>query len=201
MDMGLTQVHWAGSSPYSTAAPPCRRRRDRTCSDRRVEEIPFVSNSSGLLLQAYEGVTFPVVDLIKEDLPPPTVKSQNFLANFKLPLRPRETGSGFATTPTINARNIEKREMCNIRDLIYPGSYLPDSKQRFHFLGSPFCKLINIDLLTANIDRALSDPFLIVSMSERSKLLPAGATRTRSLHTTNILTCTRFPVVGITTPN
>ncbi|KZV58471.1 hypothetical protein F511_26515 [Dorcoceras hygrometricum] len=63
----------------STAAPSCRRRRDRTCSDRRVEEIPFVPNSSGLLVQADEGVVFPVVDLIKEDLPPPTVKSKNSL--------------------------------------------------------------------------------------------------------------------------
>ncbi|KZV23561.1 hypothetical protein F511_05115 [Dorcoceras hygrometricum] len=60
----------------STAAPPCRRRCDRTCSNRRVEEIPFVPNSSGLLVQADEGVVFSVVDLIKEDLPPPTLKSQ-----------------------------------------------------------------------------------------------------------------------------
>ncbi|KZV14330.1 sphingoid long-chain bases kinase 2, mitochondrial-like [Dorcoceras hygrometricum] len=63
----------------STAAPPCRLRRDRTCSDSHVEEIPFVSNSSGLLVQADEVVAFPVVVLIKEDLPPPTVKSQNSL--------------------------------------------------------------------------------------------------------------------------
>ncbi|KZV23461.1 hypothetical protein F511_41873 [Dorcoceras hygrometricum] len=60
----------------STAVPPCRRRRDRTCSDRRVEEIPFVPNSSGLLVQADEGVVFPVVGLIEEVLPPPTLKSQ-----------------------------------------------------------------------------------------------------------------------------
>ncbi|KZV55504.1 hypothetical protein F511_27237 [Dorcoceras hygrometricum] len=60
----------------STAPPPCRRRRDRTCSDGHVEEILFVPNSSGLLVQADEGVVFPVVDLIKEDLPPPTLKSQ-----------------------------------------------------------------------------------------------------------------------------
>ncbi|KZV30178.1 hypothetical protein F511_20808 [Dorcoceras hygrometricum] len=33
-------------------------------------------NSSGLLVQADEGVEFPIVDLIKEDLPPPTLKSQ-----------------------------------------------------------------------------------------------------------------------------
>ncbi|KZV41525.1 hypothetical protein F511_32774 [Dorcoceras hygrometricum] len=64
------------SAAASTAAPPCRRRRDRTCSDHRVEEIPFMPNSSGLLVQADEGVVFPVVDLIKEDLPPPTLKSQ-----------------------------------------------------------------------------------------------------------------------------
>ncbi|KZV54973.1 hypothetical protein F511_03579 [Dorcoceras hygrometricum] len=60
----------------STAAPSCRRRRDRTCSDLHVEEIPFVPNSSGLLVQADEGFVFPVVDLIKEDLLPPTLKCQ-----------------------------------------------------------------------------------------------------------------------------
>ncbi|KZV50354.1 hypothetical protein F511_10694 [Dorcoceras hygrometricum] len=64
------------SAAASTAALPCRRRRDRTCFDHRVEEIPFVPNLSGLLVQADEGVVFPVVDLIKEDLPPPTLKSQ-----------------------------------------------------------------------------------------------------------------------------
>ncbi|KZV17524.1 hypothetical protein F511_37450 [Dorcoceras hygrometricum] len=56
--------------------PPRRRRRDRTCSDRCVEEIPFVPNSSVLLVQADEGIVFPVVDLIKEGLPPPTVKAR-----------------------------------------------------------------------------------------------------------------------------
>ncbi|KZV52101.1 hypothetical protein F511_39843 [Dorcoceras hygrometricum] len=35
-----------------------------------------MSNSSGLLVQADEGVVFPIVDLIEEDLPPPTLKSQ-----------------------------------------------------------------------------------------------------------------------------
>ncbi|KZV31224.1 hypothetical protein F511_09418 [Dorcoceras hygrometricum] len=50
------------------APPP----RDRTCFDHRDEEIPFVSNSSVLLVQADEGFVLPVVDLI-DDLPPPTV--------------------------------------------------------------------------------------------------------------------------------
>ncbi|KZV33017.1 hypothetical protein F511_23190 [Dorcoceras hygrometricum] len=48
--------------------------RDWTCSDRLDEEIPFVSNSSDLLVQTDEGLVFPVVDLIKENLPPPTLK-------------------------------------------------------------------------------------------------------------------------------
>ncbi|KZV31090.1 hypothetical protein F511_28267 [Dorcoceras hygrometricum] len=71
----------AAPSPPKTSRPPPPppRRRDRTCSDRRVEEISFVPNSSGLLVQADEGVAFPIVDMIKEDLPPPTVKSQNSL--------------------------------------------------------------------------------------------------------------------------
>ncbi|KZV55721.1 F-box protein [Dorcoceras hygrometricum] len=81
----FTMIRWVVAPPpplkiltvaASTAAPSCRRCRDRTCSDRRVEEIPFVPNLSGLLVQAEEGVVFPVVDLIEEDLPPPTLKSQ-----------------------------------------------------------------------------------------------------------------------------
>ncbi|KZV58006.1 mechanosensitive ion channel protein 9-like [Dorcoceras hygrometricum] len=62
--------------PSPLAPPTCRRLRGWTCSDHRNEEIPFVPNSSGLLVQADEGVMFPVMDLIKEDLPPPTLKSQ-----------------------------------------------------------------------------------------------------------------------------
>ncbi|KZV17592.1 hypothetical protein F511_37212 [Dorcoceras hygrometricum] len=38
--------------------------RDRTCSDHFVVEIPFVANSSALLVQTDEGVLFPVVDRI-----------------------------------------------------------------------------------------------------------------------------------------
>ncbi|KZV23120.1 hypothetical protein F511_25081 [Dorcoceras hygrometricum] len=61
--------------------PPCAaavwlRLRGWTCSDHRDEAIPFVPNLSGLLVQADEEIVFPVVDLIKEDLPPPTLKSQ-----------------------------------------------------------------------------------------------------------------------------
>ncbi|KZV22140.1 F-box family protein [Dorcoceras hygrometricum] len=63
--------------PLAAAPPPLLR--DRTCSDHLEEEIPFVPNSSGLLVQADEGILLPVMDLIKEDLPPPTVKSQNSL--------------------------------------------------------------------------------------------------------------------------
>ncbi|KZV32151.1 hypothetical protein F511_29749 [Dorcoceras hygrometricum] len=62
------------SPPLAAAPPPLLR--DRTCSDHLDEEIPFVPNSSGLLVQAVEGILLPVVDLIKEFLPPPTVKSQ-----------------------------------------------------------------------------------------------------------------------------
>ncbi|KZV49567.1 hypothetical protein F511_23744 [Dorcoceras hygrometricum] len=58
------------------AVPPSRRRSDRTCSDHLFEEILFVPNSSGLLVQADEGILIPVVYLIKEFLPPPTLKSQ-----------------------------------------------------------------------------------------------------------------------------
>ncbi|KZV33268.1 hypothetical protein F511_41647 [Dorcoceras hygrometricum] len=64
MDLGL-----------DLAPPPLLR--DRTCSDHLVEEIPFVPNLSGLLVQADEGVAFPIVDLIKEDLPPPTGRSSS----------------------------------------------------------------------------------------------------------------------------
>ncbi|KZV39651.1 hypothetical protein F511_30457 [Dorcoceras hygrometricum] len=43
------------------APPP----RDRTCFDHRDEEIPFVSNSSVLLVQADKGFVLPIVDLIR----------------------------------------------------------------------------------------------------------------------------------------
>ncbi|KZV46769.1 F-box family protein [Dorcoceras hygrometricum] len=59
-----------------SAAAVARFSRGRTCFDHVDEEIPFVPNSSYLLVQADEGFMFPVVDLIKEDLPPPTLKSQ-----------------------------------------------------------------------------------------------------------------------------
>ncbi|KZV54461.1 hypothetical protein F511_29949 [Dorcoceras hygrometricum] len=62
------------SPPLAVAPPPLLR--DRTCSDHLEEESPFVPNSSGLLLQADEGILLPVVDLIKEFLPSSTVKSQ-----------------------------------------------------------------------------------------------------------------------------
>ncbi|KZV23365.1 hypothetical protein F511_43722 [Dorcoceras hygrometricum] len=54
------------------AAAVCRRLRDRTCFDHRDEELPFMPNSSDLLVQADEGVVLLIVDLI-DDLPPPTV--------------------------------------------------------------------------------------------------------------------------------
>ncbi|KZV58105.1 hypothetical protein F511_31411 [Dorcoceras hygrometricum] len=44
------------------AAAACR---NRTCSYHLVVEIPFVSNSSALLVQTDEGVLFPVVDWIR----------------------------------------------------------------------------------------------------------------------------------------
>ncbi|KZV25092.1 extra-large guanine nucleotide-binding protein 3-like [Dorcoceras hygrometricum] len=50
---------------------------DRTCSDQLFEELPSVLISSGLLVQADEGTLLLVVDLIRRNLPPPTVKSQS----------------------------------------------------------------------------------------------------------------------------
>ncbi|KZV23975.1 ankyrin repeat and death domain-containing protein 1B-like [Dorcoceras hygrometricum] len=50
--------------PPRTVAVSCRL-RGRTCSDHIVEEIPSVVNSSGFLVQADEGVLFPVVNRIR----------------------------------------------------------------------------------------------------------------------------------------
>ncbi|KZV37588.1 hypothetical protein F511_13859 [Dorcoceras hygrometricum] len=50
------------------AAAVCRRRcffRGWTCSDQADEEIPFVTNSSGLLVQTDEGGVIPIVDRIR----------------------------------------------------------------------------------------------------------------------------------------
>ncbi|KZV37929.1 DEAD-box ATP-dependent RNA helicase 55 [Dorcoceras hygrometricum] len=61
----------AAPPPFSLRPPHAalsRRRpspRDRTCFDHRDEEIPFVSNSSVLLVQADKGFVLPVVDLIR----------------------------------------------------------------------------------------------------------------------------------------
>ncbi|KZV43891.1 hypothetical protein F511_33948 [Dorcoceras hygrometricum] len=92
------------SPKRSCSSPP---HVDRTCSDHHFEEFPSVPISSGLLVQADEGTLLPVKDLIRRNLPPPTVKSQSpcdsgwsqapvasKALNFKLPLRRRETGSG-----------------------------------------------------------------------------------------------------------
>ncbi|KZV38737.1 F-box family protein [Dorcoceras hygrometricum] len=54
-------AHRTLSSPIAAVPPP----RDRTCFDHRDEEIPFVSNSSVLIVQADEGFVFPIVDLIR----------------------------------------------------------------------------------------------------------------------------------------
>ncbi|KZV31874.1 ABC transporter B family member 21-like [Dorcoceras hygrometricum] len=55
--LGRTQA-----PPSATHTPPPLR---RTCSGHRAEEFPSVLNSSGLLVQADEGVLIPVVDLIR----------------------------------------------------------------------------------------------------------------------------------------
>ncbi|KZV41251.1 nucleoprotein TPR [Dorcoceras hygrometricum] len=46
--------------------PPSPPLIDRTCSDQFFEENPSVLISSGLLVQADEGVSLPVMDLIDE---------------------------------------------------------------------------------------------------------------------------------------
>ncbi|KZV33682.1 ubiquitin carboxyl-terminal hydrolase 15 [Dorcoceras hygrometricum] len=55
-------------SSHDAAAAASRRPPliDRTCSDQLFEENPFALISSGLLVQADEGVSLPVVDLIDE---------------------------------------------------------------------------------------------------------------------------------------
>ncbi|KZV53059.1 hypothetical protein F511_31487 [Dorcoceras hygrometricum] len=77
----FTMIRWQEPPPLLTPsptaadhhAPPTVRRaaarrrcsRDCTCSDHIDKEIPFVSNSSALLVQTDEGVMFPVVDRIR----------------------------------------------------------------------------------------------------------------------------------------
>ncbi|KZV24089.1 hypothetical protein F511_40645 [Dorcoceras hygrometricum] len=64
-------------TPSAAAQAPPSPHVDRTCSDHRFEEFPSVLISSGLLVQVDEGTLLPVVDLIRRNLPPPTVKSQS----------------------------------------------------------------------------------------------------------------------------
>ncbi|KZV41310.1 hypothetical protein F511_21834 [Dorcoceras hygrometricum] len=86
-------VAWATPKLAAPSSPKSRRRRrpppslppplsDRTCSDQLFEEFPSVLILSGLLVQADEGTLLPVVDLIRRNLPPHTVKCRF----------PRETG-------------------------------------------------------------------------------------------------------------
>ncbi|KZV26012.1 F-box/kelch-repeat protein-like [Dorcoceras hygrometricum] len=58
-------LHSPSRPPPSRAAAVCRRLRGWTRSNHRDEEIPFVVNSSALLMQTDEGVVFPVVDRIR----------------------------------------------------------------------------------------------------------------------------------------
>ncbi|KZV43255.1 hypothetical protein F511_09841 [Dorcoceras hygrometricum] len=67
--LGRASTH--APPPAAARASACR---DRTCFDRLDEEIPFVSNLSDLVVQTDEGILIPVLDLIKENLPPPTLK-------------------------------------------------------------------------------------------------------------------------------
>ncbi|KZV55910.1 tetratricopeptide repeat protein 7A [Dorcoceras hygrometricum] len=69
--------------PPSPPPPPLS---DRTCSNQLFEKFPSVLISPGLLVQADEGTLLPVVDLIRRNLPPPTVKCRF----------PRETGQNQA---------------------------------------------------------------------------------------------------------
>ncbi|KZV15933.1 protein NSP-INTERACTING KINASE 3-like [Dorcoceras hygrometricum] len=75
----FTMIRWATSTHSKSAAPssplphaaagrhqaPPPPPIHRTCSGHRAEEFPSVLNSSGLLVQADEGVLIPVMDLIR----------------------------------------------------------------------------------------------------------------------------------------
>ncbi|KZV20900.1 hypothetical protein F511_27769 [Dorcoceras hygrometricum] len=67
----LSQSRRRRRPPPSPPPPPLS---DRTCSDQLFEEFPSVLISSGLLVQADEGTLLLVADLIRRNLPPPTVK-------------------------------------------------------------------------------------------------------------------------------
>ncbi|KZV56901.1 tetratricopeptide repeat protein 7A [Dorcoceras hygrometricum] len=68
----FTMIRWRRPYPLPFSLDRRLTRRPRvvascyrTCSDRHAEEIPFMSNSSVLLVQADEGFMFPIVDLIR----------------------------------------------------------------------------------------------------------------------------------------
>ncbi|KZV43866.1 acyl-CoA dehydrogenase-related protein [Dorcoceras hygrometricum] len=83
----FTMIRWATLQTAAPSSPSYRRRRpppsssppplSGICSGQLFEEFPSVLISSGLLVQADEGTLLPVVDLIRRNLPPPTVKSQS----------------------------------------------------------------------------------------------------------------------------
>ncbi|KZV56633.1 auxin-like 1 protein [Dorcoceras hygrometricum] len=92
------------SSKASRRRPPPKRRRpppphvDRTCSDHHFEEFPSVMILPCFVVQVDERTLLPVVDLIRRNLPPPTVKSQS-PCDSGLSQAPvaSKTGSGSAT--------------------------------------------------------------------------------------------------------
>ncbi|KZV49159.1 cell division cycle 5-like protein [Dorcoceras hygrometricum] len=92
------------------SSPKSRRRRrrpppppppliDRTCSDQFFKKNPSALISSDLLVQADKRVSLPVVDLIRRNLPPPTVKCRFSHETGRSQAPRRQQGSGSATVP------------------------------------------------------------------------------------------------------
>ncbi|KZV44687.1 hypothetical protein F511_30914 [Dorcoceras hygrometricum] len=120
----------------STPPPPLI---DRTCSDQSFEENPSALISSGLLVQADDGVSLPIVDLIDESTA--AYREEPFVEilivlnvsrpNFILPLPRRETGSGSAKVPQQWYQSVRLGSIDTITAILYLIFNFSDRKTKF----------------------------------------------------------------------
>ncbi|KZV48397.1 serine/threonine-protein kinase UCNL [Dorcoceras hygrometricum] len=157
------------------AAAHRRYSRDWTCSDHVDEEIPFVSNSSALLVQTDEGVLFPVVDRIRRSTLP-TLKCQfpcesgrsqaprlQQGTNFETSAAPPGTGSGSSTAATSMSRIISNQR--NLGDwMILITKFLTKSNSLRKSFSTLFISRIKPSRCSQRGERAKA---IIADMDER----------------------------------
>ncbi|KZV19287.1 hypothetical protein F511_36980 [Dorcoceras hygrometricum] len=129
----------AAAAAAVLATPPPPPPLAGICSGQLFEENPSALISSGLLVQADEGVSLPVMDLIDESTA--AYREEPFALvlivlnvsrpNFILPLPPRETGSGSATVPQQWYQSVRLVSIDTITAILYLIFNFLDRKTKF----------------------------------------------------------------------